>query len=132
MRQFTSELYDKTWFYDKEQWNQYLSMLASQRFNRFDLTFGLGYDSLDQVTDSYFLFTYPFLLAVPGYDVRATNLPDSERDRNLEMLRYISEQTVARGMDFQVGFWMHGYQWPTSRGAKHTIEGITAENHANY
>jgi len=29
MKQFTSELYDKTWFYDKEQWNQYLSMLAS-------------------------------------------------------------------------------------------------------
>ena len=48
---------------------------------------------------------------VPGYNVRATNLPDAERDRNLEMLRFISEQTVARGMEFQLGLWMHGYQW---------------------
>ncbi len=132
MRQFTSELYDKSWFYDKEQWNHYLSLLASQRFNRFDLAFGLGYDSLNQVTDSYFLFTYPFLLAVPGYDVRATNLPDSERDRNLETLRYISEQTVARGIDFQLGLWMHGYQWPKNPRVRYMIEGITKENHAAY
>ena len=132
MKQFTSELYDKAWFYDKEQWSQYLSMLASQRFNRFDLTFGLGYDSLNQVTDSYFLFTYPFLLAVPGYDVRATNLPDSERDRNLETLRYISEQTVARGIDFQLGLWMHGYQWPKNPPVRYMIEALTNENHAPY
>jgi hypothetical protein len=96
MRQFTSELLDKPWFNDREQWTHYLSMLAAQRFNRFDLAFGLGYDSLSQVTDSYFLFLYPFLLAVPGYNVRATNLSNSERDHNLEMLRFISEQTVAR------------------------------------
>jgi hypothetical protein len=31
---------------------------------------------LQQVADSYMLFLYPFLLAVPGYSVRATNLPD--------------------------------------------------------
>jgi hypothetical protein len=69
MRQFTSELLDKPWFNDREQWAHYLSILAAQRFNRFDLAFGLGYDSLNQVTDSYFLFLYPFLLAVPGYHV---------------------------------------------------------------
>ncbi|MFL6450797.1 MAG: hypothetical protein ACJ746_24410 [Bryobacteraceae bacterium] len=132
MRQFTSELYDKAWFYDKEQWNQYLSMLASQRFNRFDLAFGLGYDSLNQVTDSYLLFAYPFLLAVPGYDVRATNLPDAERDRNLDTLRYVSEQTAARGIDFQLGLWMHGYQWPKTPRVRYMIEGLTKENHAAY
>lgn len=132
MRQFTSELYDKPWYYDREQWDHYLSMLASQRFNRFDLAFGLGYDSLNQVNDSYFLFTYPFLLAVPGYDVRATNLSDSERDRNLGTLRYISEQTVARGIDFQLGLWMHGYQWPENPRVRYNIEGLTKENHAPY
>src|SRR4051794_26494479 len=132
MRQFTSDLFDKAWFYDKEQWNYYLSMLASYRFNRFDLTFGLGYDSLSEVTDSYFLFTYPFLLAVPGYEVRATNLPDAERDRNLEMLRYISEQTVARGIEFQLGLWMHGYEWPKNPRVLYMIEGLTKENHAAY
>lgn len=132
MRQFTSELLDKPWFYDREMWQAYLTMLAGHRFNRFHLAFGLGYDDLRQVADSYFLFLYPFLLSVPGYNVRATNLPDAERDRNLDTLRFISEQTVARGMDFQLGIWMHGYRWPTSPRAQNTIEGLTAENHAVY
>ncbi|MBV9038589.1 MAG: hypothetical protein JO182_29140, partial [Acidobacteriaceae bacterium] len=132
MRQFTSELFDKPWFNDREQWIQYLSMLAAQRFNRFDLAFGLGYDSLNQVTDSYFLFLYPFLLTVPGYHVHTTNLPDPERDHNLEMLRFISEQTVARGMEFQLGIWMHGYNWPKNPHVQYLIEGLTRETHASY
>lgn len=132
MRQFTSEPLDKPWFYDREMWPHYLTMLATQRFNRFHLAFGLGYDDLKQVSDSYLLFLYPFLLAVPGYDVRATNLPDSERDRNLATIRSISEQTVARGLEFQLGIWMHGYRWPTSTHARNTITGLTADNHAAY
>jgi hypothetical protein len=132
MRQFTSEPLDKPWFYDREMWPSYLTMLAGHRFNRFHLAFGLGYDDLNHVADSYFLFLYPFLLSVPGYGVRATNLPDSERDRNLEMLRFIGEQTVARGIEFQLGIWMHGYRWPTSPHAQNTIEGLTAETHGPY
>lgn len=132
MRQFTSELLDKPWFYDREQWRSYLDMLARHRFNRFHLAFGLGYDSLQQVADSYFLFLYPFLLSVPGYNVRATNLTDAERDRNLETLRFIGEETVARGMDFQLGLWMHGYRWPEGHGARNIIEGLTDETHAPY
>ncbi len=132
MRQFTSELLDKPWFHDREQWLRYLDMLAMQRFNRFHLAFGLGYDSLQQVADSYFLFLYPFLLSVPGYNVRATNLPDEERDRNLEMLRFISQETVARGMDFQLGLWMHGYRWPDGPRVRNRIEGLTDSNHAAY
>src|SRR5208282_5481092 len=72
MRQFTSEPLDKPWFYDREMWPQYLTMLAAARFNRFHLAFGLGYDSLDRVEDSYLLFAYPFLLTVPGYNAPAT------------------------------------------------------------
>jgi hypothetical protein len=132
MRQFTSELMDKPWFYDREQWPHYLNLLATERFNRFHLAFGLGYDMLNRVDDSYFLFFYPFVITVPGYKVRATNLPDSERGRNLEMLRFISEQTAARGIDFQLGVWMHGYQWPTGFRAKNQIEGLTKETHASY
>ena len=132
MRQFTCERLDKPWFYDREMWPRYLTMLAAARFNRFHLAFGLGYDSLVQVADSYFLFLYPFLLSVPGYTVRATNLPDAERDRNLETLRFISEQTVAHGLEFQLGVWMHGYQWPNSPRAQNTIEGLTAATHAPY
>lgn len=132
MRQFTSELLDKPWFYDREMWPHYFTLLATHRFNRFHLAFGLGYDSLNRVEDSYFLFLYPFLLSVPGYDVRATNLLASERDRNLETLRFISEQCVARGLDFQLGVWMHGYRWPANPRARNMIEGLTDQTHASY
>ncbi|MGD0498411.1 MAG: twin-arginine translocation signal domain-containing protein [Bryobacteraceae bacterium] len=132
MRQFTCERLDKPWFYDREMWPRYLAMLAAQRFNRFHLGFGLGYDTLPQVVDSYFLFLYPFLLSAPGYNVRATNLPDAERDRNLETLRFIGEQTVAHGIEFQLGIWMHGYLMPDSPRARYVIEGLTPETHALY
>ena len=131
MRQFTSEAYDKAWFYDRDLWPAYLARLAQSRFNRLDLTFGLAYDQLGRVRDSYFLFTYPFLLDVPGYGVRVTGLSDAERDRNLDTLRFISEQCVAHGLDFQLGLWMHGYDWPAAPGVA-MIEGLTAANHADY
>ncbi len=131
-RIFCSDIEDKPWFNDREMWPEYFSMLATQRFNRFSLNLGIGYDFLDDVSDAYFLFTYPFLLAVPGYNVRAVNLPDEERDRNLEMLRFISSQAVAHGLDFQLGIWTHGYKWGTASHANYTIEGITPENHASY
>lgn len=131
-RLFTSEVEDKPWFHDREMWPRYLDLLATQRFNRFHLSFGIGYDFLTNVTDGYLLFTYPFLLSVPGYNVRVPQLPDSERDRNLEMLRYISEQTAARGMRFQLGLWMHGYQWIDSPKPNYTIEGLTRQTHGPY
>jgi len=107
-------------------------MLATQRFNRFNLSFGIGYDFLTNVTDSYFLFAYPFLLTVEGYNVHVPQLPDAERDRNLEMLKYISEQTVARGIQFQLGLWMHGYEFVKSPDANYTINGLTKDNHGPY
>ncbi|MEJ2614640.1 MAG: hypothetical protein P8Z35_06765, partial [Ignavibacteriaceae bacterium] len=101
-------------------------------FNRFNLSFGIGYDFLENVTDAYFLFAYPFLLSVPGYNVHVPQLPDSERDKNLETLKFISEQTAARGIQFQLGIWMHGYKWNDSPNANYTIEGLTPENHGPY
>lgn len=131
-RLFTSDVEDKPWYNDREMWPRYLTMLATQRFNRFNLAFGIGYDFIRQVTDGYFLFTYPFLLEVPGYAVRSPQLPDAERDRNLRMLQFIGEQTVARGMEFQVGLWMHGYEWIDSPKANYTIEGLNKTNHGPY
>ncbi len=131
-RLFTSDVEDKPWYNDREMWPAYLSMLAAQRFNRFSLALGIGYDFLDGVTDAYFLFAYPFLLSLPGYNVRVPQLPDAERDRNLEMLRFIAEQTAACGMDFQLGIWMHGYRWNASPNPNYTIEGLTAETHGPY
>ena len=71
-RLFTSDVEDKPWYNDREMWPRYLTMLAGQRFNRFNLSFGIGYDFLRAVTDAYFLFAYPFLLDVPGYNVRVS------------------------------------------------------------
>ncbi len=131
-RLFTSDIEDKPWYNDREMWPRYLTMIAGQRFNRFNLSFGIGYDFLRNVTDAYFLFAYPFLLDVAGYRVRVPQLPDAERDRNLEMLKFISEQTVARGIEFQLGIWMHGYEWINSPKPNYTIEGLTKETHGPY
>jgi len=131
-RMFVSDVEDKPWFNNREMWPAYLTMLASQRFNRFALSLSIGYDFLRGVTDAYFLFPYPFLLSLPGYNVRAVNLPDAERDSNLQMLKFISEQTVARGLEFQLGLWMHGYEWANSPKANYTISGLSSENHGPY
>ncbi len=131
-RLFVSDIEDKPWFNDREMWPKYLTMLATHRFNRFNLSLGIGYDFLQNVTDGYFLFAYPFLLNVPGYNVRVPQLPDSEREKNLEMIRFISGQTVARGLQFQLGIWMHGYEWIKSPDANYTIEGLTSETHGPY
>ena len=132
-RLFVSDIEDKNWFNDREMWPAYFAMLASQRFNRFHLALGIGYDSLERVADAYFLFAYPFLLSVAGYEVRAVGLPESERDQNLEMLQFISRQAVVHGIDFQLGIWTHGHEWgPESSNANYVIEGLTAANHAAY
>jgi len=131
-RLFVSEVEDKPWFYDRAFWPPYLSMLAAQRFNRFSLTFGIGYDFLKEVSDSYLHFAYPFLLAVPGYAVRAAGLPDEERERNLAALRFISEAAAERGLQFQLGLWTHGYDWAGNPGVNYQIEGLNPANHAAY
>jgi len=74
-RLFTSELYDKPWFHDEALWRRYLSELVAQRFNRFSLTLGLGYNLPRRVTDTYLYFAYPFLVPVPGHAVRVRGLP---------------------------------------------------------
>jgi hypothetical protein len=79
-RPFVSDVEDRAWFSDREFWPAYFGMLARQRFNRFHLALGFGYDTLRWVTDAYLLFPYPFLVAPPGHDVKAVNLPDQERD----------------------------------------------------
>jgi hypothetical protein len=131
-RLFTSDVEDLGWYHDRDMWREYLTMLATHRFNRFHLAFGIGYDFLREVTDAYFLFPYPFFMDVAGYKVRVPQLSNADRDRNMETLRFISEQTAARGLDFQLGLWMHGYEWINSPHPNFTIEGVTKQNHGPY
>lgn len=132
-RLFVSDIEDKSWFYDKSFWESYLSMLISQRFNRFSLTLGLGYDSPKEVTDSYFIFAYPYLVSVPGYEnVKVKELPKGERERNLEMLQFISSEANRRGLHFQLGLWGHSYECVNSPDVNYTIEGLNPDIHADY
>ena len=131
-RLFCSEVEDPGWFRDEGFWRRYLAMLVSQRFNRFSLTLGLGYNFHRGVTDAYLYFPYPFLLAVPGYDVRVPQLPDEERERNLAALRFLSEEADELGLDVQLGLWTHAYEWIDSPDAHQTVEGLTPDTHAAY
>ena len=131
-RLFVSDLEDKGWFYDKAFWEDYLTMLMTQRFNRFSLTLGLGYDSPKEVLDSYFIFAYPYLVTVPGYDVKVRELPEGERERNLEMLQFISNEAARRGLHFQLGLWGHAYECVNSPDVNYTIVGLNEDTHAEY
>jgi hypothetical protein len=131
-RGFVSAVEDKAWYYDKTFWRNYLTDLAVNRFNRFNLTFGVGYNFPRGVTGDYFHFPYPYLFEVPGYKVRVVPLSDAERDKNLDMLKFITEETASRGLDCQLGIWTHAYEWVDSPNSDHHVEGLTAETHAPY
>jgi hypothetical protein len=146
-RYFCSELEDKPWYYDKDFWRGYLDALVAARFNRFCLAYGLEYDFPRGVTDDYLHLPYPYLVEVPGYEgVRVMQLADpegktlpapvpvskEEREKNFEMLRFISAETGARGLHFQLGIWTHAYEWTASPHAYHHIDGLTPETHAAY
>ena len=131
-RTFTSEVTDTIWYNDRQFWKSYLSELAKQRINRFSLTLGMGYNKPKGMKDAYMFFAYPFFLDVPGYDVRAVNLSDKERDRNLEMLKFISEEATARGLEFQLGLWSHGRDWENSENTNYPLAGLNAKNHGPY
>jgi len=124
-RAFCSEVEDKAWYYDRQFWTDYLDALVAARFNRFNLAFGFGYDFPRGVTDDYFHFPYPYLVEVPGFDVKiAPALAPGERERNMEMLRFIARETGARGLDFQLGIWTHAWAWTDSPHSSHVISGL--------
>src|SRR3569623_384112 len=134
-RIFASEKEDKAWLHDKSHWLAYLTMLASNRFNRFSLALGIGYDypyHNHLMSDVYLHFPYPYLVAVHGYDVRVRELPESERDTNLEMLRFIGREAARRGLDFQLGLWTQRYDFDDVPNASYTVVGATEANIGPY
>jgi len=133
-RGFCSEIEDKRWYYHRPFWTSYLDTIAAARFNRFALTFGLGYDFPRGVTGDYLHFPYPYLVEVPGYEHVHIEpaLQPGERQRNLEALQFIAAETARRGLEFQLGIWTHAYQWTDSPNSDHHIVGLTPETHAAY
>ena len=134
-RLFSSEAEDKGWFHDRQFWHEYLSMLASNRFNRFNLTLGMSYNypyHNNYITDVYFYFPYPFLLDMPEYGIDVKELSPEERDANLETLKFIARETARRGIDFHLALWTQRYDFDDVPNAWHTVRGITDENLAPY
>jgi hypothetical protein len=132
MRMFCSDVEDKPWFYDRDFWRSYLTLLVSQRFNQFNLAFGIGYDFTREIRDAYLHFAYPFLIRLPEYRVSVTGVGAAERDKNLDTLRFISDEARLRGLHFQLGLWTHAYEWSDSPDATSRVEGLTPDNHASY
>jgi hypothetical protein len=132
LRGFSSEVEDKEWFYDRDYWRSYLTMLVSCRVNRLNFALGMGYNSVEHVTDGYLVFPYPFFVEVPGRVVRAHGLADDERVRNLATLKFIAKECARRGLLFQLGIWTLAYQWMNSPRATYAIEGLTDATHAAY
>jgi hypothetical protein len=132
MRMIASDVEDKPWFHNRAFWERYLTMLVGNRFNRVNLALGIGYDFPREIKDAYFYFAYPFLLSVAGYDVKVPQLPAAEREKNLEMLRFASDEAAKRGLEFQLGIWTHAYEWPNSPGVNYTVEGLNRDNHAAF
>jgi len=109
------------WYYSREYWKDFFAMLARNRFNRFNLVFAHQTD--------YLAPPYPYWVAVDGFpQVRVPGLSTAERERNLEMLRYISQTAADHGIDFTLGIWEHNVQ----RWMKPTVEGLTPENIGPY
>jgi hypothetical protein len=133
-RAFISEIEDKSWFYNRAFWTDYLDTLAAARFNRFNFALGFGYDFPRGVTGDYLHFPYPYLVEVPGYEQVHVEpaLQPGERQRNLETLQFIAAETARRGLDFQLGIWTHAYAWTDSPHSDHHIAGLTPETHATY
>jgi hypothetical protein len=112
-----NEALEREWYYSREYWDQYLAMLARNRFNRFNLVFAHQ--------TNYLAPPYPFWLDLAEFpQIRVPGLSGERRQRNLEMLRYISQAAADRGIDFTLGVWEHNIQ----TNMKPTVEGITREN----
>lgn len=134
-RLFVNEREDKGWFHDKSHWISYLSMLATNRFNRFSLTLGIQYDYPYHnhiISDVYLHFPYPYLVDLPQHGIHVVELPDAERATNLEMLKFIGREAKRRGLDFQLGLWTQRYDFDDVPNANYTIEGATEANIAPY
>lgn len=132
LRAFCSKVEDPAWFYDKEGWSRYLDLIVASRFNRVQMAFGFGWDFPRGVTEDYFHFVYPYLVDVPGYDVRVEPLAAGERARNFDMLKFLTREAGLRGLDFQLGIWTHAYKWVESPEAQHRVVGLTPQTHAAY
>ena len=126
IRQFIhNQELEKDWYYSRDYWNEFFAMLARERFNRFNLVFAHQTD--------YLAPPYPFWVDVAEFpQVRARNLSDEQRRRNLEILQFISQDAADHGIDFTLGVWEHNIQGFRKPPMIPMTEGLTRENIGPY
>lgn len=116
---------DKDWYYSRDYWDEFFSMLAYDRFNRFNLVFAHQTD--------YLAPPYPFWVALPEFpEIRARNLSAAQREKNLEMLQYISQDAADHGIDFTLGVWEHNIQSYRKPPMIPMTEGLNRQNIGPY
>ena len=112
---------EQDWYYSRRHWLDLFAWLARCRFNRFNLVFAHQTD--------YLAPPYPFWLALEEFpEIRVPGLAALERERNLEMLRFISQAAADHGLDFTLGIWEHDVQ----PGMKPTVVGLGPDNIGPY
>jgi hypothetical protein len=112
---------EERWYFSREYWDAYFTMLARNRFNRFNLVFAHQ--------TSYLAPPYPYWLELPEFPgVRVPGLSNQQRGRNVEMLRDISNAAAEHGVDFTLGVWEHNAQTSQTR----TVDGLTRDNIGPY
>ncbi len=89
---------EKDWYYSEEYWQEYFKMLAANRWNHFNLIFSHQ--------TAYLSPLYAFHVKIKEHpEVKALGLTEEQRQKNLDMLKYISALATERGIDFTLGIW---------------------------
>ena len=131
---FESDVEDLTWFNNKTMWKEYLDMLITNRYNRFTFTLGMQYNypyGNEFIKDVYFYLAYPFLVKPKGYKIYAKGINRKERDNNLKILKFISDEASKRGLDFQLAIWTQKYDFDNVPNANYQIKNVPI-NYAEY
>jgi hypothetical protein len=124
-----NEADEKDWYYSKEYWNSYFEMLATNRWNTFNLVFSHQ--------TAYLAPMYPFHVQVESHpEVKVEGLTDAQRQRNLDMLRYISSTAKEYGLDFTLSIWQQ-IAWATTHAVagqsqKSSVSGYSEANMTDY
>jgi hypothetical protein len=96
-------------FYDEAYWEEYLDMLAKNRFNSLLVIF--GYEN-----GGFLAPCYPYFFDVDGFPDVKMNITPEEQQKNLEALNRLIEMAHERGIRFSVGIWDHIYRGGVQRG----------------
>ena len=118
---------EREWYYSKAYWEEYLGMLAEHRWNTFNLVFSHQ--------TPYLAPMYPFHVRVDEFpEVQVKGLSDPQREKNLEMLRFISSLAKERGLDFTLSVWQQ-IAWGVgthTRAQESMVSGYNEDNMTEY